>query len=107
MTKSANIKIGDFGIAREFNDDSDFNATTYAGTHKYMSPEILDNYGINNLEYDYKTDCWSIGCTLYELITLNVFFDSIDYSTKEFESNAELNILNELLRMFGIFCLII
>ena len=95
LTKDAVIKIGDFGISREFDNESTSIANTRAGTHKYMSPQVINNYN-----YNYKTDCWSIGCTVYELITLNIFYDSIHYQSNEFNLNVELNILNELLDMY-------
>ena len=35
-----------------------------------MSPEVKKHE-----EYFYNTDCWSVGCVLYELITLVRFYD--------------------------------
>jgi len=95
LTKDAIIKIGDFGISRQFDSESTSIAKTRAGTHKYMSPQI-----INNNDYNYKTDCWSIGCTVYELITLNIFYDSIHYALDDFNLNVELDILNKLIDMY-------
>ena len=43
-----------------------------------MSPEIISDSSPELRDqhiYSYKTDCWSLGCVLFELITLEVFFD--------------------------------
>lgn len=40
LTKAGIVKIGDFGIARELNETSDF-AATVVGTPYYLSPEIV------------------------------------------------------------------
>ena len=40
-------------------------AKTSVGTPLYLSPEI-----VNGKPYDTKTDMWSLGCVLYELLTL-------------------------------------
>ena len=37
---------------------------TLCGTPLYMSPEVLDGRG-----YEWKSDVWSLGCLLYELLT--------------------------------------
>ena len=97
LTKEARIKIGDFGISRVFDDESTSIASTHLGTYKYMSPQI-----VNHTKYTFKSDCWSIGCTLYELITLNIFYDSIHYETLKTNNELDIspmNILNELLNM--------
>jgi NIMA (never in mitosis gene a)-related kinase len=39
------------------------------GTPYYLSPEICENK-----PYSYKTDIWAIGCILYEICTLEVFY---------------------------------
>ena len=66
-----NIKISDFGVSKFYN-----KSKTFIGTPYYISPEI-----INGLEYDYKTDIWSLGVLLYELANFefpfkakNIFF---------------------------------
>ena len=41
------------------------------GTPYYISPEIYQNK-----KYDKKTDVWSIGCILFELVTLRRAFDA-------------------------------
>lgn len=40
------------------------------GTPYYVSPEV-----VQNLPYDWKSDCWSLGCLLYELATLRSPFE--------------------------------
>jgi serine/threonine protein kinase len=56
LTNDDHIRLGDLGISRIF-DDEDTNTSsfisTYAGTHYYMSPEI-----INRKRYSYNTDIW-------------------------------------------------
>lgn len=64
-----NVKLGDFGLSRiiksESNDKNEAMAQTNVGTPYYMSPEQ-----INESEYDEKTDIWSLGCVIYELVSL-------------------------------------
>ncbi|XP_015131520.2 serine/threonine-protein kinase Nek5 [Gallus gallus] len=62
-------KLGDFGIARQLNDTTEF-AYTCVGTPYYLSPEICENRPYNN-----KTDIWSLGCVLYELCALKHPFE--------------------------------
>ncbi|XP_052526798.1 serine/threonine-protein kinase Nek5 isoform X3 [Tympanuchus pallidicinctus] len=62
-------KLGDFGIARQLNDTTEF-ACTCVGTPYYLSPEICENRPYNN-----KTDIWSLGCVLYELCALKHPFE--------------------------------
>ena len=70
LTKDLKIKIGDFGLAKQLTSYYDY-AKTQCGTILYMSPEI-----INGEKYNNKADCWSLGCIIYELCTLNYCFDS-------------------------------
>jgi len=66
LTATDSIKIGDFGVSREI--DSTISVSTHQGTVKYMSPEVRAGY-----KHSFNTDCWSLGCVLYELITLERF----------------------------------
>lgn len=63
VTKDGKIKIIDFGIAREYKKDSDSD-TNYIGTRGYAAPE---QYGTS--QTDARTDIYSLGVTLYHLVT--------------------------------------
>ncbi|ARF12201.1 serine/threonine protein kinase [Klosneuvirus KNV1] len=59
-----NIKITDFGLARELN-DQDHHIDPHAyGTQLYMAPELLNHGKIST-----KTDIYSLGIIYFELIT--------------------------------------
>lgn len=70
MTSTGEIKIGDFGIARVLQHTYDC-AKTAIGTPYYLSPEICQE-----MPYNQKSDVWSLGCILYEMVTLRHAFDS-------------------------------
>lgn len=61
--KSGRIKIGDFGISK-FLENTQKLASTTIGTPYYISPEICSGQ-----TYSFKSDIWSLGCLLYEMIT--------------------------------------
>lgn len=46
---------------------------TQTGTPYYASPEVW-----NEKPYDSKSDIWSLGVVMYEMITLNVPFQAED-----------------------------
>jgi len=62
LTKSGDIKITDFGIAHIQTDRS--YTQGIIGSPCYMSPEQIQDKPV-----DYKTDIFSLGCVLYELLT--------------------------------------
>lgn len=70
LTKNALVKIGDFGIAKRFEFTMQ-KAMTLIGTPYYLSPEIVENKG-----YSYKSDIWSLGVLLYEMMALKMPFDA-------------------------------
>ncbi len=59
------VKLGDLGISRSIGTGG--NAMTACGTPYNMSPEIFAEK-----PYGKKTDIWSLGCILCELLTLQV-----------------------------------
>ena len=63
MNKDGTVKLGDMNVSKVANKKGlNF---TQTGTPYYASPEIwLDK------PYDIKSDVWSLGCVLYEMITL-------------------------------------
>jgi serine/threonine protein kinase len=62
------IKLGDFGLSRKL--DVDRLATSSCGTPMYMAPEVVAREA-----YSFACDHWSLGCTLFEMLTLRRAFD--------------------------------
>jgi len=63
LTPSGDIKLVDFGIAREYKEGQDED-TVYIGTRGYAAPE---QYGSG--QSNVATDIYSFGVTLYQLLT--------------------------------------
>jgi len=64
------IRLGDFGIARSLMNSEDL-CKTSIGTPYYISPEVCQR-----IPYDFKSDIWSLGCILYEMMALRHAFDA-------------------------------
>jgi predicted ATPase/signal transduction histidine kinase len=70
------VKIIDFTIATTVNDGiSPTKKSALEGTFAYISPEQT---GRINSPLDYRTDFYSLGVTLYELLTKTLPFDATD-----------------------------
>jgi serine/threonine protein kinase len=68
--------VADFGLARLPKEDHDLTQTgDLVGTIRYMSPEQVR---AERSRVDYATDIYSLGVTLYELITLRPTFEARD-----------------------------
>jgi serine/threonine protein kinase len=88
-----NIKLTDFGFAKEINSsNTEILQQTFCGSPLYMSPEILNKSNYNN-----KSDIWSFGVIIYELITGTFPFTgkSFDELTNNINNN-EFNISDEI-----------
>ena len=70
LMQSGLVKLGDFGIAKGLKTSKD-KAKTTVGTPYYLSPEI-----INNKPYDTKSDIWSLGVLLYQMMTFKMPFNA-------------------------------
>ncbi|EGC28322.1 hypothetical protein DICPUDRAFT_44395 [Dictyostelium purpureum] len=68
LIKGELLLIADFGVSIIMNGRDYTNTTT--GTPQYISPEICNKKGYTN-----KTDIWSLGVLLYELMTLSLPFE--------------------------------
>ena len=63
LMKNGKVKVSDFGVARL--DNSDLTSTgMMVGTPNYMSPE-----GMHGLKVDQRSDLFSVGILLFELLT--------------------------------------
>jgi len=88
------IKIGDFGISKLLENNNKY-ANTSVGTNNYMAPELIKGDKHNN-----KVDIGALGCIIYELLTLNVCFESkslygiIDKIIKKPHGKIDKNIYN-------------
>lgn len=58
------VKLGDFGLARTLSSENQL-AETACGTPYYLSPELCLGQ-----KYNQKSDCWALGCVVYEMLTL-------------------------------------
>ena len=62
LTKNGGVKLGDLNVSKVANKGL---MHTQTGTPYYASPEVW-----KDRPYDNKSDIWSLGCVLYEMITL-------------------------------------
>jgi serine/threonine protein kinase len=81
------IKICDFGFAKEFKDT--LMCDTICGSPLYMAPELLQNQ-----KYNIKSDIWSIGIIMYEIVMKNHPFKSNNISDLIHKINNNKPILN-------------
>jgi serine/threonine protein kinase len=66
IDRRGRVHLIDFGVARFFEDASLTNTGALVGTPMYMSPEQVAGH----LALDHRTDIYSLGMVLYELLTL-------------------------------------
>ncbi|OVE78987.1 hypothetical protein BVY01_03900, partial [bacterium I07] len=78
------VRILDFGLARMKGVSKLTKESSTLGTVKYMSPEQL-----RGEEVDHRTDIWSLGVVMYEMLTGDVPFKG------EYEQAVVYSILNE------------
>jgi NIMA (never in mitosis gene a)-related kinase 1/4/5 len=62
LMKNKTAKLGDLNVSKVMKQDM---YKTQTGTPYYASPEVWKDQ-----PYDWRSDIWSLGCVLYEMITL-------------------------------------
>lgn len=62
LMKDGDLKLGDLNVSKVAKQGM---LQTQTGTPYYASPEVW-----NDKPYDLKSDIWSAGCVLYEMIML-------------------------------------
>ena len=65
IDNAGNYKLGDFGIAENVND---IKTRSLKGTLSFVAPEVM-----NDGEYSFQTDIYSLGIVLYKLMNENMF----------------------------------
>jgi serine/threonine protein kinase len=72
LDKQGVLWITDFGLARRLDDPGLTHSGAILGTPRYMSPEQAE---AAHRPIDHRTDIYSLGATLYELLTHRPAFD--------------------------------
>ena len=88
IDKNNKIKIGDFGIAKILTTSNNYTISRIGKEH-YFAPEIIKGEKYNN-----KIDIYSLGCIIYELFTLNEYYND-NNSDDTFIGIKELKINNK------------
>src|SRR5262249_12589236 len=75
LDDTGNVWVTDFGLAKADSDGDNLTHTgDIVGTLRYMAPERF------NGQEDFRSDVYSLGLTLYEMLTLRPAFDEADRS---------------------------
>lgn len=81
------ILLGNFEFAQHF--EKGEKGTKYLGTFEFMAPEI-----INQVPYDSSIDMWSLGITLFVMLTGRFPFPRHSTSPQEFNQRVSKGLLN-------------
>ncbi len=72
LEETGNVWVTDFGLAKADDGDNLTHTGDIVGTLRYMAPERFNGQG------DLRSDVYSLGLTLYELLALRPAFDETD-----------------------------
>ena len=84
MDNNNKIKIGDFGVSKILTTTQNYTKSK-VGKHHYFAPEIEKGENYNN-----KVDIYALGCIIYELFTLNEY-----YNVKNENATIDTDIYNQ------------
>ncbi len=75
LSHDGRIMVADFGLAKSSGDRSITMTGSIVGTLRYMSPEQAM---AKRVKVDHRTDIYSLGATMYEMLTLRPVFKGTD-----------------------------
>ena len=81
LSKDGTIKLSDFGIAKDKNVVAYTETGSQMGTPLYMSPEQIKS----TKDVDHRSDIYSLGMVLYEMITSSFPFDKVNLTLPEIQ----------------------
>jgi serine/threonine protein kinase len=76
LKRSGEVKLGDFGIARDITAADLTDTGLTVGTHAYMAPEQIT--GDNTISG--KADLYALGCCMFEMLTGRKVFDGENFA---------------------------
>ncbi|KAL7500018.1 hypothetical protein ACHAWT_007973 [Skeletonema menzelii] len=76
LSKTMNIKVGDFGLAVRV-DSSDEKRKTICGTPNYIAPEVI-NGNKEKREHSFEVDIWSMGVICFTMLVGKPPYESKD-----------------------------
>ncbi|KAA5547093.1 serine/threonine protein kinase [Roseiconus nitratireducens] len=76
LTRGGEVKLGDFGIARDLAAGDLTASGITVGTHAYMAPEqIVGDHSVSG-----KVDLYALGCCMFEMLTARKVFTGENYA---------------------------
>jgi serine/threonine protein kinase len=76
LTRDGQVKLGDFGIARDLTTSDLTSDGITVGTHAYMAPEqITGDHSVSG-----KADLYALGCCMFEMLTARKVFLGENYA---------------------------
>ncbi len=90
ITKHGEVKILDFGLAKLAGQQHFTKSGATMGTIAYMSPEQAQG-----LPVDHRTDLWSLGVVMYEMLTILAGMHFFPGSTQTIDSIAVLRLASK------------
>lgn len=98
VSRDGTLKIADFGLARVIS-PMDLSYSSEVVTLWYRAPELL----LGSLNYLYEIDIWSLGCIIYEMVTLKPLLPG-ENKASQLVLCKEINyqgIVNELIKKYN------